>query len=400
MTAPALDDRGRTGLLTGVLIMLIGLNLRPAITSVGPVLDQVRGSLAVSATWAGVLTALPVLCFASGGLTAPFTAGRLGRTRTIGLALALLTGGLVLRALGGAAVVIIGTALAALGVALLQVLLPSLIKDRFGDRVGLISGGYTAALQGGAAIGFVLTPLFAGWLLGWRPAWVVWAIPAAVALVVWVVASRRTGGSDAPSARSVTTNAAGPPGERSLLRVPLAWIVTTFFGLQALVAFVMLGWLPQLLLSAGVDRTTAGLLAGLLSALAVPISLLVPPLAARGGQSGWIAGLTLCGMAGVTGLIFAPATAPVLWTILVGLGLSVFSLAITIIALRTSSGRDTAALSGMAQGFGYLFAGAGPFLFGLLFDLTGRWTVPLSLIMVVLVLQLITGILAGRPRTV
>ena len=120
-----------------------------------------------------MLTALPVLCFASGGLTAPFTAGRLGRTRTIGLALALLTGGLVLRALGGAAVVIIGTALAALGVALLQVLLPSLIKDRFGDRVGLISGGYTAALQGGAAIGFVLTPLFAGWLLGWRrrPGW-------------------------------------------------------------------------------------------------------------------------------------------------------------------------------------------------------------------------------------
>src|SRR5690606_11006755 len=183
--------------------------------------------------------------------------------------------------------------------------------------------------------------------------------PAVIALLAWAaVLVRGRRGSRAGAAGQTDAVLSGPvvsgpvvsgpvaaepvvppadpaAGERagSLLRVPLAWLITAFFGLQALVAFVMMGWLPQLLLAAGVDRPTAGLLAGLLSALAVPVSLLVPPLARR-GQSAWVAGLTLTGIAGVLGLIIAPSAAPVLWTILLGLGLSVFSLAIMIITLR------------------------------------------------------------------
>lgn len=374
--------------------MLVALNLRPAVTSVGPLLDQVRDSLAVSTTWAGLLTALPVVCFASGGLTAPILARRFGTGPSIALGIGLITGGLIVRALAGPTLVIVGTVLSALGIAIIQVLVPALVKERFADRIGMMSGGYTAALQGGAALGFALTPPLATWLMGWRPAWASWTVLAAITLVAWIVVLRNGTGA---SQRAAGLRAEPP---RSLLRVGLAWLITAFFGLQALVAFVMMGWLPQLLLAAGVDRTAAGLMAGLLSALAVPISLIVPALAVRRGMSAWIGGLTLCSLAGVLGMIIAPTAAPLLWTILIGIGLSVFSLAITTFGVRATTSRDAAALSGMAQGFGYVFAGTGPFLFGLLHDLTEGWTIPLGLVAVVLVLQLITGILAGRDRQV
>jgi MFS transporter, CP family, cyanate transporter len=201
--------------------------------------------------------------------------------------------------------------------------------------------------------------------------------------------------SAAPAARN-----AGDPG-RSMLRSPLAWIITLFFGLQALVAFVMIGWLPQVLMDAGVSRGNAGLMLALLALIALPISLLVPPLASRqGSQSGWIVGLGMCGLAGLSGLLFGPAVAPLLWTVLLGLGMSVFSLALTTIALRARTSQDTAKLSGMAQGFGYLLAGTGPFLFGLLHDVTGGWTVPFAMLIGVLLVQIVVGALAGQPRYV
>ncbi|MGH3994016.1 MAG: MFS transporter, partial [Pseudonocardiaceae bacterium] len=188
---------------------------------------------------------------------------------------------------------------------------------------------------------------------------------------------------------------------RSLLRNPLAWTVTVFFGLQALIAFVVIGWLPQVLMDAGVTRGDAGLLLALLSLLALPVSLLVPPMAARqGDQSGWIVALGVCGLAGLIGLLLAPGAAPLLWVVLLGLGMSVFSLALTVIALRARTSADTARLSGMAQGFGYLIAGTGPFLFGLLHEVTGGWTVPLLMLIGVLVVQIGVGALAGRPRLV
>jgi MFS transporter, CP family, cyanate transporter len=207
----------------------------------------------------------------------------------------------------------------------------------------------------------------------------------------------RRGTADAATVRSRDTG----DTDRSMLRSPLAWTITVFFGLQALIAFVVIGWLPQVLIDAGVSRGVAGLLLGLLSLIALPISLLVPPLAGRqGSQSGWILGLGLAGLTGLCGLLFAPSAAPLLWTVLLGLGLSVFSLALTVIALRARTSHDTASLSGMAQGFGYLLAAAGPFLFGLLHDVTHGWTVPFAMLIGVLVAQMVTGAVAGRARYV
>jgi CP family cyanate transporter-like MFS transporter len=255
----------------------------------------------------------------------------------------------------------------------------------------LVTGLYTAALQAGATLGFAFTPPLAEALGGWRPALASWAAIGVVAIAGWFAWGR-------PS-----TPAAGPAARDSVLASPLAWTVTAFFGLQAFVAFSVMNWLPLALMDRGVGRTDAGLLMGLLSIVALPVSLLVPPLAGRArGQSGWILALSACGAAGLLGFLLVPTSGPwqvLPWVLLVGLGMSVFSLALTVIALRASSAARTAGLSGMAQGIGYVIAGTGPFLIGLLHETTGGWTVPFAVLLAVVVAQAVTGALAGRPRT-
>ncbi|MCU1687562.1 MAG: transporter [Amycolatopsis sp.] len=382
------------GALLGLAVVLTALNLRPAITSVGPLLAEIRGSLGASATWAGVLTTVPGLCFAGAGLVAPVLSRRFGIGRAIAVALTVMSAGLVLRVLDGPLVLIGGTLVATAGIALSNVLIPVVIKDSFPAKVGLMTGVYTAALQGGGALGSAVTPRLDDAFGGWRPALGSWAVLGVVALAVWMFAARRhTAGESSGS---------GPAGSgRSLLRSPLAWTVTLFFGLQSFVAYVVMGWLPQVLMDAGVSKGDAGLLLGLISLIAVPISLVIPPMAARqGSQSVWIVVLGLFGLAGMIGLLIAPGEYPLLWSVFVGFGMSVFSLGLTVIALRARTGEETARLSGMAQGFGYLLAALGPFLFGLLHQLTGGWTVPFIMVIGVLLAQIFFGALAGRRRFV
>ncbi|TXI62849.1 MAG: MFS transporter [Mycolicibacterium mageritense] len=383
------------GALLIIAVILTALNLRPAITSIGPVLGEMRESLGASAIWAGALTTLPGLCFAAAGLAAPWLARRIGLGRAIALALAVLSIGLVVRVLDGQYVVIGGTLVATAGIALVNVLIPVVIKGSFPAQIGLMTGIYTAALQGGGALGSAVTPPLEPLLGGWRGALGAWALVAVVALVFWAVGARGIG-----QARAEESSASGTAG-RSLLRSPLAWTVTLFFGCQAFLAYVVMGWLPEVFIDSGVSKTNAGLLLGLVSILAVPISLFVAPMAARQThQSGWIVALGLVGIVGMIGLLVDPGAAPLLWSVFVGLGMSVFSLALTVIALRARNAEDTARLSGMAQGFGYLLAGVGPFLFGLLHDVTGGWTAPWAMALVVYVVQMVAGAFAGRSRYV
>ncbi len=381
-----------TGLL-GVAVLLAALNLRPAVTSVGAVLDEMQDTLGASATWAGALTTMPGLCFALAGLTAPLVARRLGIAAAVALALALLAGGLVLRVLDGPLVVLGGTLIGTAGIALANVLIPVVVKESFATRIGLMTGLYTGALQAGGALGSALTPPLDSAFGGWRPGLGSWAVLAVAALVLWLVAARtRPGGP---------TSAQNATAARSLFRSPLAWVVTIFFGMQACLAYIVMGWLPQVLMDAGVTRADAGLLMGLVSLLGLPVSLIVPPLAAkRGSQSGWILLLGVFGIAGVIGLMVAPEAAPLLWSIFLGIGMAVFSLALTTIALRARTGAETAKLSAMAQGIGYLLAAVGPFLFGLLHDVTHGWSVPFAMLLAVVAGQMVFGFFAGRPRYV
>jgi MFS transporter, CP family, cyanate transporter len=379
------------GGLLGVAVVLAALNLRPAVTAVGSVLDEIRESLGASSTWAGALTTAPGLCFAAAGSAAPWVARRVGVAGAVGASLTMLTAGLLLRVLDGQLMVLAGTLVATAGIALANVLIPVVVKESFTTRIGLMTGLYTGALQAGGALGSAVTPPLDSAFGGWRPGLASWAALSGLALLVWLAVARTRPGA--------TSGEGSPAGTgRSLLRSGLAWTVTLFFGLQACLAYVVMGWLPQVLIDAGVSRGDAGLLIGLASMIGLPVSLIVPPLAARQGrQSCWIVGLGVFGFAGVVGVMLAPGAAPLLWSILIGIGMSVFSLALTTIALRSRTGGDTARLSGMAQGFGYLLAAVGPFLFGFLHDLTGGWTLPFVLLLAVVAAQMVFGVLAGRP---
>ncbi|WP_298181008.1 MFS transporter [Saccharomonospora sp.] len=383
------------GLLLAIAVVLVALNLRPVITSAGSVLDRMRDGLGASDTWAGALTTLPALCFAAAGLAAPALSRRVGLRAAVSVALLLAGVGLGLRVLNGPLVVLGGTLVACAGIALANVLIPVVVKTSFAARIGLMTGVYTAALQLGGAMGSAVTPSLEPALGGWRGALASWAVLAVVALGVWLVATRKV-----PSLRGAASSDEERPG-RSLLRVPLAWVVTAFFGCQSCLAYIVMGWLPQVLMDAGVSRGDAGLLLGLVSLLGLPVSLTIPAIAARrGSQSGWVVIHGVFAVSGILGLLFAPEFSPLLWSVLLGLGMGVFSLALTVIALRAKDGADTAALSGMAQGFGYLIAAAGPFLFGLLHDVTGDWTASFGLLLAVVLLKTGFGYLAGRPRYV
>ncbi|MDA2891823.1 MFS transporter [Mycolicibacterium sp. BiH015] len=382
------------GALLAVAVVLTALNLRPAVTSVATMLGDMRAELSVSATWAGLLTTVPALCFAGAGLAAPWLAARIGLGRTISAAMVALTAGLALRVVGGSALVIGATLIACAGIALANVLIPVVIKGSFPARIGLMTGIYTAALQGGGALGSALTPGLENPLGGWRAALAAWAAISFLALAVWIPATRRHRGAWA-------AQSADAGGRRSLLRNPLAWTVTLFFGSQAFMAYVVMGWLPEVFIDSGVDKVHAGLLVGLTSLIGVPLSLILAPLAARQpGQSGWIVGVGVFGFAGAVGLMVAPGAQPLLWSVLIGIGMSAFSMALTVIGLRARTAADTAQLSSMAQGFGYLIAGAGPFLFGLLHDVSHGWTVPWAMFLAVYAVQIVAGAMAGRARYV
>ncbi|MCU1695558.1 MAG: major facilitator superfamily 1 [Mycobacterium sp.] len=383
------------GALLAVAVVLTALNLRPAVTSVAPLLGDMRDDLGTSATWAGLLTTLPTLCFAGAGLAAPALSARIGTSRTIAVGLVALAVGLGVRTLDGPYVVIGATLLACAGIALINVLIPVVIKGSFPARVGLMTGIYTAALQGGGALGSAITPGLEQSFGNWRTALAFWSLVAVAALAVWIPATMRH-----REPASLATPVAAEP-RPSMLRSALAWQVTLFLGAQGFLAYIVMGWLPQVFIDSGVSKVHAGMLVGLVSLVGVPVALVLLPLAARqASQTAWIVGIGLFGMAGIVGVVIAPAAQPVLWSLLIGVGMGVFSMALAVIALRSRDAEDTARLSAMAQGFGYLIAGLGPFLFGLLHDVSSGWTMPWIMFLVVYVLQIVVGALAGRDRVV
>jgi CP family cyanate transporter-like MFS transporter len=380
-------------LMAGVL--LVATNMRPVATSLGPVLHEIRSSEHMSGAVAGLLTTIPVLCFGAVAPLAALLSRRLGIARTIALVLCAIVAGLLVRVAGGVALLFAGTVLAAAGAACGNVLLPVVVRRSFSDRIGRMSALYTTALVGVAALAAGVTvPLSHAIGHGWRGGLAIWAVPALLAAVVWLPQLRR----DPPPPPS----AVAAVRMRALTRDPITWHLTIFFALQSFGFYALLAWMPSIFQSHGLSSTTAGLLLGLAGIMAVPAALLIPLLAARAREQGPIALATaLVTLAGYTGLLLAPAGAPELWAVLVGFGQGAsFPLVLTMLVLRSGSARLTPALSTHVQGGGYLLAAAGPFLFGALHDATGSWTVSIVMLMAALVPQVLTGIGAGRDRTV
>ena len=393
---PAAAPATRRGLLlVGTAIVLTALNLRTAVNSVGPVLEELERGLGISSGAAGLITTMPVLCFAVIGFAGPPLAARYRDGHVLAGALLAMAAGLVVRALAGSFVLfLVGTVFAMVGGALGNVLLPSLVKRYFPDRTGLLVGAYSAAMAvGGATASVAAAPIAeAGGTDGWRWALGVWAVLAVVAALPWLAVPARPGASRG-------THVA--VRMRSLARSPLAVALAVFFGLQAMQAYVVVGWSAQYLRDSGLSAATAGLLLALNTAVVIPVNAVVPGLTVRPHlQRPMLLTFMACYVAGWVGLWAAPTAAPWLWMSLLAFGLGTFAMVLALIGLRARTPETTAALSTVAQGWGYVLSAAGPLLVGVLRGATGGYTGMFVLVLVGVAGLTATGWLVTRQRFV
>jgi MFS transporter, CP family, cyanate transporter len=377
-------------------MVLVAANLRPAAAGIGPLIDRIQSDTGLSNAGADILVALPVLCFGALAPLAPVLARRFGARPAVAGALALLLVGLLVRLLPGLAFLFVGTAIAGTAIAIGNVLLPVLVRGNFPDRLGLVTGMYSTALIGFAALAAgVSVPVANAFGGGWRPGLAVWAIPAAVALLVWApqLARRR-------DVRVSPTNQIA--GARSLLHDKVAWAVTMFFAIQSAGFYATLAWLPSVFHSHGASSSKAGLLLSIALIAGLIPALAVPTLAARRRDQGAFVYVFVAIIAtGWIGVIAAPMWAPYLWVILLGFGQNAaFPLALTLIVLRGGTVTSTAGLSTLVQTVGYVIAALAPFAIGAVHDIAGSWTPALFVLLALLVPQLIVGLAAARDRLV
>jgi MFS transporter, CP family, cyanate transporter len=374
--------------------LLIAANLRPAITTVGPLIDDIRADTGMSSAAAGLLTALPLLMFAAISPLAPRWARRIGIERTLLAAMFVLAAGLVVRSAGPVGAILAGTLVLGGAIAVGNVLLPGLVKRYFPHRTGLLVGAYGMAMAAGGAVASIsAAPIAAAlgpegwrWALGW------WAVPALLAALPWLAVPARPGASRGAH-RAVRM--------RSLVHSPTAVLLSVFFGLQAMQAYVIIGWAPQYLRDEGLSAAAAGLLLGVNTIVVIPLNAVVPVLTVRPHlQRPLLAGFGICYVAGWVGLLVAPVTVPWLWMTLLALGLGTFAMVLTLIGMRARTPETTSALATVTQGWGYLLSGAGPLLVGVLRGTTGGYTGMFVVVLAGVAGLMVTGWFVTRPRFV
>ncbi|QXQ96093.1 MFS transporter [Streptomyces sp. WY228] len=387
--------------LIAVGLVLAALNLRPAITSLGALLEEVREGLHMSGSVAGVLTSVPPLCFAVFGVMAPRLARRFGAGTVVCAGMAAIAAGLIIRPyIGSTAGFLAASALALMGIAVSNILMPVIVKRWFPDRVGTMTGLYSMALALGTALAAAVTVPLTGALGGsWQTGLALWAVLAAVAVLPWIVLVRDR--TPAPGqAGPAVANAAEAPALK-ITRSRTAWGLACFFGLQATAAYITMGWMPQIFRDAGVSAGTAGVLLAVTMAMGVPLAFVIPRVASRLKQQGPIVVvLGLCGLIGYGGLYLAPAAGAWAWAVLLGVANCAFPLALTMIGMRARSGAGVVRLSAFAQSTGYLLSIPGPLLVGVLYQHSGGWGLPIALMAGLMIPQMVAGILAGRDRTI
>ncbi|QGN50584.1 MFS transporter [Micromonospora sp. WMMD558] len=389
----------RGGLLVLVGMLLVAVNLRAVVTSLGALLDEVRTGLGLSGTMAGLVTTLPTIAFAGLGALTPWLVRRVAPARVLVVAMAALAAGQVLRAVTGSALVFVLTsALALAGIAVANILLPMLVKQHFPHRTGLVTGAYTMALTAGTTVAAASAVPIAHAFGSWRVGLGVWAGLAAVAVLPWVPLALR---ARAAARRATPTASAAPRLRIRPARTRLGWAMAVYFGAQSLSGYAIMGWLAQLFRDAGYQPEAAGLLLAGVTALGVPIALLMPTLAGRMRTlRPLVLSLTAASTLAYLGLALSPHDGALLWVTLLALGQGAFPLILTTIGLRARTAEGTVALSAFAQSTGYVIAALGPLLVGVLYEATGGWAAPIGFLLVALTVQTGAGLLIARPRYV
>jgi CP family cyanate transporter-like MFS transporter len=393
VTPPETTRRNRlVYLLPAAALVLAALCARGPFAAVGPLIRELSDELSLSTGALAVVTSLPLVCFALISPFAPALAARIGVHRAVLAGLAVLTVGVALR-LGGVIGLFLGTVVLTGGIAVVNVLLPAAARAEYGARSAAVVGATTAAMALSASVGAGLAQPLSHLAGSANIGLFLWIVPALAALLaVGLLAARRPHEpAQAPQRQT----------RLAILRDRVALAVMLFFGLQSLSFYAMLTWLPDILeAEAGISPVAAGGLLAVATVLGAPASLIVPPLAARRpSQVPWVLGAGSLLAVALAGLVLAPAAAPVLWSVLYGLGTGMaFPLAFTLILERTRDVGQTGRLSAAAQSAGYLVAAAGPLGLGLLHEATGGWTTGLVVLFLALLAQTAVGVLGARPR--
>ncbi|MCW2604077.1 MAG: cyanate permease [Pseudonocardiales bacterium] len=392
---------GPGALLLLIAIALYALNMRGPIVAIAPVIDDVRDSLHIGGSTAGLLTSLPVACFAVASPFASVLLARAGIERAISLSLLGILVGTLIRASGGFAAALVGTLIIGVAITVGNVAVPVLIGRDFAHDAGLVTAMYASALNIGAMVTSVLTAPLAD-VIGWRAALIAWGALALVAVVTWTRAAsrRRATSAPAPSAKpTARADAQSPPA--ALWRRPFVWGLTLAFGSQAFGYYGVTAWLPTLLHDEiGLGRSAAGASASIFQVMAVVGAFGVPALLTRGLSSSTVL-LIVCSLWFVlpVGLLVAPAAWP-LWCALGGTAQGGgFTAIFTVVVHRAIDQRDGRRISATVQAGGYTLAATGPFAVGALHDASGGWTAPLLAVCVALAVMAVAGAAAcRRPR--
>ncbi|MGY2439239.1 cyanate transporter [Pseudomonas sp. SDO52101_S400] len=346
-------------------IVLVALNLRPSMAAVGPLLSAIRGDIPLSFSLASLLTMLPVMAM---GLAMFFGIGisqRLGERRTVVLSLLIIGLATLSRLfLDSAAQLIVSAVLAGIGIALIQALMPALIKSRFADNVSLCMGLYVTSIMGGAALAASFAPRVMLYTDSWRAGLAIWAVLALLALLFWLLQGNDTAPVKATKAKKET-----------FFTHSRAWLLAIFFGLGTASYTCVLAWLAPYYVENGWSEQNAGLLLGFLTAMEVISGLVVPAIANRSRDRRLVLGaLLVLIIGGFCGLILSPQHLSLLWPCLLGLGIGgLFPMSLIVSLDHLDNPQRAGGLTAFVQGIGYLIAGLSPLLAGMIRDQLGSF---------------------------
>jgi CP family cyanate transporter-like MFS transporter len=379
--------------VTGIIVA--GLSMRLAVTSVSPLFGAIKVGVGLSPFQLSVLASLPPVAFGIFCLLTPRLLRRRRPEAVLMTAMAVAVLGQVLRALGSTPWMFLASSFVALGaLGVTNATLPTLIKKHFPDRLGVMTTLFVLMMTIGTAASPQLAVPIAE-AAGWRISIAVWATVNLAAIVPWAVVLRRTHVAASGTAR--------PPadGTSTVIRITrsrMAWGLAVMYGCTITQVYTTLAWLPTYLIDAGITPAAAGSLLALYAYAGLPLALLMPAAAVR-IRNPYPVVLCLIGffIAGYAGLLTAPDRGTWLWVLLIGLGPGAFPLSMTLINLRARTPEGAAALSGFSQGIGFAIASAGPFVFGLLREVTGAWQASFGFLTVLLLLLSLGAYHACRP---
>ena len=380
-------------------LIFISLILRPPIAQIGPLLQEITNDLGLSAAESSFLTAIPVFCFGLGAFLSPWMMRRFGLNHSMLAVLLILGVSVIARVWFGFSALLLGTVLVGLAIAVANVLLPTFVRNDFGERASFVTSIYTTLLAISASFTAAVAVLFSDTLGGWRNATLVVAVPAILAIIFWLP---RLGAAE-PHIQVASTTAKGE--SRAVYRSPLAWAILGFFGFQSLGFYALLGWLPSMLISSGMQPAIAGGFLGLATAIGIPSGFALAPFISKFKSLSWLAAIassiTTSGFAVLTFVLAVGATsnsvALVIACVLISVGqTATFPVSLSLIATRASTQAQTTVLSAFSQGWGYLISGFGTFAFGAMAAAFSNWTVVAATIAAISALQIAIGFYAGR----